>query len=139
MHTLHANADEHATFEALINYDGDVSVVVLVLGMENPRKMNQGRTPARLATLTDGQSLMNALVCSSLASHPVEQGILIVLCEKRIADGLHCCLSGASPEGEGRLARRIYTVPLHDGFARLSCLPLAENASGGSDIGTVQN
>lgn len=137
--TLHANADEHGKFEALTNCDDDVSVAAPARGMVNPQKMNRGKTRARLATPTDGQSLTNVPVCSwPEASHPVQERVPGVLCES-IADGLHCYLSGASPEVEDRLAQRIYTaVPFHDDFAKL-CLPLVETASGDNDTGTVQS
>lgn len=133
---LHANADEHARFEALTNYDDDVSVAAPARGTENPQKMNRGRTRARLATLTDGQSLRNVPVCLAFRR---DEKVLPALCE-RIGDGLHCYLSGASPETEGHLAQRIYTAVLsHDGFAKHPCLPLAETASGDNDTDEAQN
>ena len=136
---LHANAGEHGMFEALTNCDDDVSVAVLAQGMVSPQKTNRGRTQALLVTLTDGQSWTNARVCSwPEASRPGQERVSSVTCE-RIADGLHCYLSGASPEAEGHLVQRIYTaVQFHAGFAQ-PCPPLVENASGDNDTGTVQS
>lgn len=135
---LHANVDEHAKIEVLTGCDDDAFLTVPARGMVGPQKMNQGRTRARLATLTDGQSLTNVPVCSlPMVFRPVQERAR-VLCE-RIADGLHCYLSGASPEAEGHLVQRIYTaVQFHAGFAQ-PCPPLVENASGDNDTGTVQS
>lgn len=136
---LHANAGEHGMFEALTNCDDDVSVAVLAQGMVSPQKTNRGRTQALLVTLTDGQSWTNAPVCSwPEASRPGQEIVSRVTCE-RIAHGLHCCLSGASPEVEDRLAQHIYTaVSSHDDFAK-PCPPLAECASEDNDTGMPQN
>ena len=136
---LRANAGEHGMFEALTNCDDDVSVVVLAQGMVSPQKMNRGRTQALLVTLTDGQSWTNARVCSwPEASRPGQERVSSVTCE-RIADGLHCYLSGASPGVEDRLAQHIYTaVSSHDDFAK-PCPPLAECASGDYDTDMPQS